>query len=232
MAGASGAMSARDQAEIASHAAAAKATNSARFITMNYPDIDGMTPLLIAGHEQGYAAIKAERSNLPTGVTLNILDFEPATEDSPYEEVRKMAYGDWLEASRRTGDFTGAQIYRQIPIPGKGKPLPQPKPLPFLEGEKSMLASVSRPETVANGLEYVYAQTNKPIMLSENGIDTNNDERRIWYIDAALESLHSAIVKGIPVLGYMHWSLMDNFEWEQGFKTKYGLCSVDLLLVA
>jgi beta-glucosidase len=39
--------------------------------------------------------------------------------------------------------------------------------------------------------------------------------------------LHEAIAKGIPVLGYFHWSLMDNFEWDQGFKIKYGLCSVD-----
>ena len=66
-----------------------------------------------------------------------------------------------------------------------------------------------------------------PIMITENGIDTENDERRVWYINAALASLHEAIGKGIPVLGYFHWSLMDNFEWNQGYKVKYGLVSVD-----
>ncbi len=59
----------RDKAELACHEAAAIATNSKRFVTVNYPDIDGMTPQMIAAHEQGYAAIKAERSNLPVGVT-------------------------------------------------------------------------------------------------------------------------------------------------------------------
>ena len=56
------------------------------------------------------------------GVTLNISDFEPATEDSPYEEVRKNAYGTGLKNASTTGDFTGVQTYRQFPIPGKGKP--------------------------------------------------------------------------------------------------------------
>jgi beta-glucosidase len=50
-------------------------------------------------------------------------------------------------------------------------------------------------------------------MVSENGIDTENDQRRIWYIDAALTGLQEAIGNGVPVLGYFHWSLIDNFEW-------------------
>ena len=216
----------RDQAEIECHAVAARATGSERFVTMNYPDIDGMTPQLIAGHEQGFAAIKAERRDLPVGVTLNIIDFQPANEGSPYDEVRKSAYGEWLETVRRTGDFTGVQIYRQIPIPGKGKPLPRPEPMPYLENG-GMMASFSRPEALRNGVEYVYAKTNKPILITENGIDTDNDQRRIWYIDHALAGLQESTAKGVPVLGYFHWSLLDNFEWEQGNKPKYGLVAVD-----
>ena len=73
----------------------------------------------------------------------------------------------------------------------------------------------------------MYAQTQKPILVSENGIDTGNDQRRIWYIDAALAGLQEAIAKGVPVLGYIHWSLLDNFEWTQGYKPKYGLVAVD-----
>ena len=217
----------RDAAALAMLAAAAKATGSERFISTDYPDIDALTSGLIAGHEQGYAAIKAERTSLMVGVTLNICDFEPTTEDSPYEQVRQSAYGDWLEVCRRTGDFTGAQVYRQIPIPGKGAPLPAKPALPFMEGEKSMMASFSRPEALGNGVEYVHAKTGKPVFVSENGIDTDNDARRVWYIDAALASLHGAIAKGVPVIGYTHWSLLDNFEWTQGYKPKYGLVAVD-----
>lgn len=226
MPGAAAAFIKRDAAAMAMLTAAAKLTGCDRYVTTDHPDIDGMTPQLIAGHEQGYAAIKAERSSLPVGVTLNISDFEPATEDSPFQEVREHAYGDWLEVCKRIGDFTGVQVYRQFPIPGKGKPLPPKSPLPYLEGE-SMLSSFSRPEALRNGVEYVYAQTQKPVMVTENGIDTEKDERRIWYIDGALAGLQECVAKGIPVLGYFHWSLIDNFEWTQGFKTKYGLVAVD-----
>jgi beta-glucosidase len=215
-----------DELERASHAAAARATGSERFVTMSYPDIDGMTPQLLAAHEQGFAAIKAERSSLPVGVTLNIIDFQPGNEDSPYLEVRQRAYGDWLECVRRAGDFVGVQIYRQIPVPGKGKALPTPAPMPY-EADGGMMSKLSRPEALRNGINYIYEQTRKPILITENGIDTDNDVRRIWYIDAALASVQESLARGVPVLGYFHWSLLDNFEWEQGYKPKYGLIAVD-----
>lgn len=217
----------RDKATLAMLEAAAKATGSQRFVTTDHPDIDGMTPLLIAGHQQGFAAIKAERSSLPVGVTLNITDFEPATEDSAYEEVRRSAYGAWMETCRRSGDFTGVQTYRQFPIRGKGKPLPRPAPLPFLEPGASMMAQFARPEALRNAVEYVHAQTGKPVFVTENGLETENDAARIWYIDQALAGLHEAIAKGVPVMGYLHWSLIDNFEWTQGYKPKFGLIAVD-----
>jgi len=66
-------------------------------------------------------------------------------------------------------------------------------------------------------------QTQKPILVPESGIDTENDQRRIWYIDAALAGLQESIAQGVPVLGYWHWSLLDNSEWAQGYKPKYGL---------
>jgi len=215
-----------DELEQAAHAAAAKATGSERFVTMNFPDINGMTPQLIAGHEQGFAAIKAERSSLPVGVTLNIIDFQPGSEDSPYQEVRQRAYGEWLECVRRAGDFVGVQIYRQIPVPGKGKVLPAPPPMPFAEGA-DLMSNLARPEALRNGVDYVHAETKKPIMVTENGIQTDNDARRVWYVDAALAGLQESIARGVPVLGYFHWSLLDNFEWEQGYKPKFGLFAVD-----
>lgn len=202
----------RDEAARAMHAAAAQARNCERFVTMSYPGIELMTPQLIAAHEQGFAAIKAERAALPVGVTLNIIDFQAASADSPYEEMRKSAYGDWLDTVKRAADFTGVQAYRQVQIPGKGKPFPPPPPMPFVE-HGDMVGNLARPEALRNAVDYVYAQTQKPILVTENGIETENDERRVWYIDAALAGLQESIANGVPVLGYIHWSLMDNFEW-------------------
>jgi beta-glucosidase len=217
----------RDAAARAMLEAAARASGSERFVSLDYPDIDAMTPQLIAAHEQGYAAIKAARSELPVGVTLNITDFAQATDDQRYEEVRWSAYGPWLETCKRTGDFTGVQTYRQFPISGTGKALPRPAPLPMLDGETDRMVQFTRPEALRNAVEYVHAKTGKPIFVTENGLQTENDARRVWYIDAALAGLHESIAKGVPVIGYLHWSLLDNFEWAQGYKPKFGLVAVD-----
>jgi beta-glucosidase len=225
--GSEGVWGQRDAAARDMLVAAAHATGSERFVTMDYPDIDAMTPQLIAAHKQGYTAIKAERSGLSVGVTLNITDFAPATDDQRYEEVRWNAYGPWLETCKRTGDFTGVQTYRQIPISGAGKPLPPQAPLPMLDGETNRMAQFTRPEALRNAVEFVHARTGKPIFVTENGLETENDARRVWYIDAALAGLHESIAKGVPVIGYLHWSLLDNFEWAQGYKPKFGLVAVD-----
>jgi beta-glucosidase len=89
------------------------------------------------------------------------------------------------------------------------------------------MAQTARPEALRNGVEYVHAQTGKPVFVTENGFESPNDAARIQYIDAALAGLHEAVAKGVPVMGYLHWSLLDNFEWTQGYKPKYGLVAVD-----
>jgi beta-glucosidase len=86
---------------------------------------------------------------------------------------------------------------------------------------------MQRPEALRNAVEYIYAQTKKPVFVTENGIETGSDQRRIWYIEGALAGLQEAIEKGVPVLGYLHWSLLDNFEWTRGYAPKFGLVAVD-----
>jgi beta-glucosidase len=86
---------------------------------------------------------------------------------------------------------------------------------------------MQRPEALGNTVAYVHSRTNKPVFVTENGLETENDERRVWYIDEALAGLHGAIDAGVPVMGYLHWTLLDNFEWTRGYGPKMGLASVD-----
>jgi beta-glucosidase len=217
-----------DKAERAAHAAAAKATASDRFVTMNYPEIDAMTPQLIAAHEQGFAAIKAARSQLPVGVTLNVVDFQPATTRNKFRELRQVAYGAWLEAARKTGDFVGVQTYRQIRIPGEGDKLPAPPSMPFAKPD-DLPEQIKQPLALANAVTYIHDEVKKPIFVTENGIETQNDERRVWYIPQVLAGLHDAMNAGVPVIGYCHWSLLDNFEWLRGYEPHFGIVAVDRL---
>jgi beta-glucosidase len=66
-----------------------------------------------------------------------------------------------------------------------------------------------------------------PIVVTENGVATVRDERRIEYMTAALGEVRACLDEGIDVRGYIHWSLLDNFEWIFGYKPRFGLVEVD-----
>ncbi len=66
-----------------------------------------------------------------------------------------------------------------------------------------------------------------PILITENGICTEDDNLRWDYIREHLEELHQAIDQEVEVLGYIYWSLIDNFEWDKGFSPRFGLVHVD-----
>ncbi|HZR94155.1 MAG TPA: GH1 family beta-glucosidase [Gaiellaceae bacterium] len=69
-----------------------------------------------------------------------------------------------------------------------------------------------------------------PIMVTENGAvfpESPHDERRIAFIRDHVAALHDAIEQGVRVLGYCHWSFMDNFEWKLGYAQRFGLVHVD-----
>ena len=67
----------------------------------------------------------------------------------------------------------------------------------------------------------------KPILITENGLADHRDALRPAFIADHLRWLHQAIREGVPVEGYYHWSLLDNFEWSDGFGPCFGLCAVD-----
>jgi len=66
-----------------------------------------------------------------------------------------------------------------------------------------------------------------PVFILENGISTEDDNTRWDFICEHLKNIHLAIQKGIKVLGYIYWSLIDNYEWDKGFSHRFGLISVD-----
>ncbi|MDD5518688.1 MAG: glycoside hydrolase family 1 protein [Candidatus Omnitrophica bacterium] len=68
---------------------------------------------------------------------------------------------------------------------------------------------------------------NLPVFILENGICTDNDALRWDYIKEHLESLSRAMQNGVKILGYVYWSLLDNFEWDKGFGPRFGLVEVD-----
>jgi len=74
---------------------------------------------------------------------------------------------------------------------------------------------------------YDLSDYGKPIYITENGVATNDDQLRIRFIKEHLEEIYYAIQAGIDVRAYCYWSLLDNYEWSEGYRPKFGLISVD-----
>ena len=67
----------------------------------------------------------------------------------------------------------------------------------------------------------------KPMMITENGIATTDDSKRVWYMKNHLAAIGRAIRDGYDMRGYFSWSLADNYEWHYGYKAKFGLATMD-----
>jgi beta-glucosidase len=203
--------------------AAAKATGSAKYVpsnVTNFEDLDVMLPNLIAGHKKGRAAIKAVRGDLPVGVSLAMLDDQAAGRKSKRDAMRAEMYGAWLEAAKGD-DFLGVQNYERAIWGPEGK-LPPPE-----GATRNWSGSEVYAASLAGAVRYAHQATGLPILVSEHGVGTDDDAVRAAFIPAALAALKQAMDEGVPVKGYIHWSLLDNFEWIFGYKPKYGLVSVD-----
>ncbi len=92
------------------------------------------------------------------------------------------------------------------------------------------------PDALYYGPKGFYERYGKPIVITENGVTVRDavatdgkvhDPQRIDFTRRYLRSLHRAISEGVKVDGYFHWSVMDNFEWAEGYKERFGLIYVD-----
>jgi beta-glucosidase len=202
---------------------AAEATGAAKFAAGNAiepEDIDTSTRNLIAGHKAARAAIKAVRADLPVGLSLSMFDDQSAGKDSIRDQMREKLYGPWLEAVKGD-DFLGVQNYERQ-VWGRDGKLPTPTGVPI-----NYSGSEVYPPSLGNSVRYAHEATGCPIFVTEHGVGTENDTIRANLIPPALAGLKQVMDAGVPVLGYMHWSLIDNFEWIFGYKVKFGLHSVD-----
>ncbi len=204
-------------------AAAAKAVGSDRFEASNLmlrETSQTTLPNMIAGHKAARAAIKSVRPDLPVGVSLAIADEQVGDSATKRDQIRAEAYEAWLEAAKGD-DFIGVQNYARNVWDAAGK-------RPVAAGvKKNALGDEVYPASLAGAVRYAHQASGCPVMVTEHGVGSADDTIRAELIPAALTELKAAIDDGVPVLGYMHWSLIDNFEWIFGYGPKFGLCTLD-----
>jgi beta-glucosidase len=202
---------------------AAKRLGVAKFVAANVADITDLPALqagLEAAHKAGKAAIKAVLPSVPVGFSLAMMDDQAVGRNSIRDRMRKELYGNWLDIAK-ADDFMGVQNYERALWGDKGR----------LPASKGSVVNWSGTEvwapSLAGAVRYAHQATGVPVLVSEHGVGTTDDTVRAAFIPAALAELKKAMDDGVPVLGYCHWSLMDNFEWIFGYKVKFGLHSVD-----
>ena len=83
------------------------------------------------------------------------------------------------------------------------------------------------PSGLANVITKAHKRYGKPILITENGVADVKDSYRQWWLEETMHALVQARKSGAEVFGYLHWSLLDNFEWKYGWWPKFGLVKVD-----
>ncbi len=83
------------------------------------------------------------------------------------------------------------------------------------------------PQALGHTVRLAAERAGVPVLVTENGMATDDDDARIAYTTAALEGLAGALADGVDVRGYLHWSLLDNFEWTSGYRMTFGLVAGD-----
>jgi beta-glucosidase/6-phospho-beta-glucosidase/beta-galactosidase len=99
-------------------------------------------------------------------------------------------------------------------------------------GPKSDLGWEIRPAGLLALLREARARYHLPIYVTENGIADEADSRRPAFLRAHLRAIAAALADGVLVRGYFHWSLLDNFEWADGFSPRFGLYAVNYATLA
>ncbi len=94
-------------------------------------------------------------------------------------------------------------------------------------GEVNSMGWWVYPEGIYKAIKRVHEMFGLPIMVTSNGIGTEDDLQRRRFLGSHLKQIRKGIDNGADVIGYLHWSFMDNFEWAEGFEPKFGLVEVD-----
>ncbi|WP_404429877.1 family 1 glycosylhydrolase [Microbacterium lacus] len=139
------------------------------------------------------------------------------------EKLKEIRYGkeDIYWEGSRGDDFVGVQAYSSQQVDANGL-VPHPA-----SPDNTLVGTAYRPDSLATAVRHAWeVSEGTTIVVTENGIATADDTQRIRYTDEALQGLLGTIADGIDVRGYLHWSLLDNYEWGHWGPT-FGLIAVD-----
>ena len=207
-----------------------------------------------AAYHAIHAGLRTDRPAPMVGIAHHIPAFKPCRRWFPLDRwatlvtdrffnaamLEAMTHGQWtvpgvgrlaIPEARKTLDFLGMNFYgRQFihwnpPGPWPGETCDQGHHPRQVTERTSMGWDVS-PETLEEVL-VDWAPLGVPLFITENGTYMQDDAQRWRFILRHIQAVARAMQRGVPVLGYLYWSLLDNFEWAEGYGPRFGLIEVD-----
>ena len=220
--------------------------NSVRFIiTINEPEVYGFESYylqnwppskssifkvwrvsvnLALAHKKAARALHALNRRYKVGIAKNTVYYFPG--DTAWVSKLSASIFQYFQDDYfikkyiRHSDFLGVNYYQSARLLGYR----------VHNSEKAKYSDVDwmlAPADIQYALERLHRKYKKPLLITENGLADADDEHREWWIKETIIGMQKALKNGVDLLGYIHWSLMDNFEWAYGKWPRFGLVEID-----
>ncbi|MGW3570502.1 glycoside hydrolase family 1 protein [Streptomyces sp. NPDC000941] len=189
-------------------------------VRMPSPD-PGIGEILVRAHRAAVGVVR-EHTSAKVGWTVAQQALVPVPGSEELHAELRWLWEDLYHHGARGDDFLGVQSYTSQLV-DRDWIVPAPE-----SSDNTLTGWAYRPDALGIALRHAWEATEGaiPLLVTENGIATADDARRIAYTTEALRHLHDAVVDGVDVRGYLHWSALDNFEWGHWAPT-FGLITVD-----
>ncbi|MDA9695642.1 family 1 glycosylhydrolase [bacterium] len=206
---------------------------------------------IMSAHKKALKTIKKYNQNAKVGMTHALQEWEDDDNNKLKEYLKYHLEDKFLDASI-DDDFIGLQTYTIVRYPkniflkifnslllniGFIRKFILPRIIQIFAGRNGAITSETRttkmgyeyrPEAVLYNLRRLNnIFPDKEIFITENGIATDNDDERIEFVTTVLQDVYKFHAEHNNVIGYLYWSLLDNFEWDLGYQMNFGLVEVD-----
>ena len=174
------------------------------------------------------AAVKSFESRVGEG--SNALYGDPILLGKASRMLKRKLSAEDLRIISEPIDFIGVNVYQP------SNPMINKKSYDTDQFPKTSLGWVIDGRCLYWTIRQYWERYHVPVLVTENGMADHDavsadghvhDPQRVQFLDDFLSGVKRAVDEGIPVLGYQHWSIMDNFEWCEGYGPRFGLIHVD-----
>jgi beta-glucosidase len=176
---------------------------------------------MVRAHRLAVEALRSGPGAFPVGLTLSMAELKAEEGGEAVRDVAEDVLENTFLRGTEGDDFVGVQCYTRMHFDAQGQAPDDP------EIPQTQMGYENWPQVVEYTVRRTAAFTGLPVVVTENGIGTDDDAERIVYVSEALRGVRRCLDDGVDVRGYFVWSLLDNFEWAHGYGPKFGLFTVD-----